>query len=120
MQDLAKSLERQRSLAEGPVVLQHQHSAGISNTSKQLLHVVASKKEAELRNELFGRVSADHHGKCLFSCVLLKSTSSSSGVSANDSSRQSLRYRRLVFIAIDFVYTVNWNSTCNMIPTNTS
>ena len=57
VKDLAKSLEQQASLAEGPVVLQHQHSVGISNTSKQLLHVVANKKEAELRNELFGRVS---------------------------------------------------------------
>ena len=56
MQDHAKQL-----LANRSTMLQQQqpqqHSVGISSTSKQLLHRVANKKETELRNELFGRVS---------------------------------------------------------------
>ena len=58
MKDRAKS--QQQFSANRSSILHEQsqkHTMEISNASKQLLHRVANKKEAELRNELFGRVS---------------------------------------------------------------
>ncbi|XP_065911683.1 vesicle transport protein USE1-like [Dysidea avara] len=71
-------------------LLQRQHSVTVSNTSKQLLHRVANRKECDLRNELFGR-------------SISQVSTTSGGLSPGESSRPSLRQRDVLAEDIEAV-----------------